>query len=322
MRRFIFAALVAAMVLTLSVPALALDGDTEPVVVSDAEALIEAIARAEDGDTIYIDSEIQPENGDVIGSLDSQIILKRADEFTGQFFKVYYPCTIQNIDFDCANGGNALYISSIGVNISDCKFQGFSSGYIVSMYFGCQVSIENCTFDITNSEFSGVIIDTLPDTQVDIINSVFTNTALANNARAIFNAATMNCFGCTFNGLNSGNGGGAIYNTPAADLKLEGCTLTRNSGTYGGAVQNNGTLTIVNSRIYGNTAIIQGNDIFNSSDTAQLTIQNSIEEYSELFSDFDYPTMGWYYDSATARYDDNNAVPLPILRYQTDDWNR
>jgi hypothetical protein len=104
----------------------------------------------------------------------------------------------------------------------------------------------------------------------------------------------------------------AIYNTPAGELMLNGCTLTNNISNFGGAIENQGTLSILDCQIYGNSASIQGNDIFNSYDTAKLTIHNSIEEYRELFTDFDYPTMGWYYDRVNARYDDNNAVPLSI----------
>jgi hypothetical protein len=66
--------------------------------------------------------------------------------------------------------------------------------------------------------------------------------------------------------------GGAIYNN--GTVTIVGSTLSQNSGVAGGAIFNNGTMTVANSTFYDNHATVQGGAITNGADRS-LTVINS-----------------------------------------------
>ena len=72
------------------------------------------------------------------------------------------------------------------------------------------------------------------------------------------------CAECT-NGLFNGggtDGGGGIYNDVGSDLAVIDCAIVDSRGNYGGGLRNDGTLTVTDSTISGNTANDQGGGLF------------------------------------------------------------
>lgn len=75
---------------------------------------------------------------------------------------------------------------------------------------------------------------------------------------SVVGPTTMNV---TIDGLTLFNGSVAVFNN--AKLNLVGVVVTGNSGFYGGAVENEGMMTILKSRIAGNEAQYGGGGIYN-----------------------------------------------------------
>jgi hypothetical protein len=76
----------------------------------------------------------------------------------------------------------------------------------------------------------------------------------------IYNAGTLTLTGCTVTGNNTDNGyGNGIYNAEIATLTVEDCTISENGldapgAPYGGAIYNEGALSVTNSALTGNRA--------------------------------------------------------------------
>lgn len=77
---------------------------------------------------------------------------------------------------------------------------------------------------------------------------------------------------CGFTG-NSSDEGGAILNSAAAGLTLEGCRLWANHAEWGAAIFNEGEVTLSNTVVSGNEAEQRGGGIFSS---GTLTIMDSV----------------------------------------------
>jgi predicted outer membrane repeat protein len=85
-------------------------------------------------------------------------------------------------------------------------------------------------------------------------------------------SATMTVKGCTLTG-NSATVGGALENTDNATLTVSGCTVSNNSATfYGGGIDAGGALTVANSTFTCNSAS-EGGAIFSD---GTLTVRNSV----------------------------------------------
>ncbi len=108
------------------------------------------------------------------------------------------------------------------------------------------------------------------DGNLTLTNSTFNNYFGTDSYGVINNYGTLNVTGSTFkNNTGTGVNGGAIYND--GTLTITNSILTGNTATDGGAIYNDGPLTITNSILTGNTAS-DGGAIYNY---GPLTITNS-----------------------------------------------
>jgi hypothetical protein len=101
---------------------------------------------------------------------------------------------------------------------------------------------------------------------VNISRVHFKNGRATNGAAVYNNGETVNLESCIFSGNQtsaSGASGGAIYND--GTMSVKGCTVYNNSSAnYGGAIYNNyGTLALTGNLFYGNTAAANGPVVYN-----------------------------------------------------------
>ena len=87
----------------------------------------------------------------------------------------------------------------------------------------------------------------------------------------IFNAGTLTLTRCQVTGSTATSGGGALTNATGGIANIVSSTLFGNSADSGGAIDNQGTLTIVNSTISGNEATANGGGIDSQAGTTTIT---------------------------------------------------
>jgi hypothetical protein len=335
MRRFLLYVVVMALMVTLSSPALALEGEDEPViapdteivtedmpvVVSDAETLIEAIAQADDGDTIYIDLVIYPREGDVIGSPNKRISIKYAEGWNSIMFQLQNDCSIVNIDFDnITDSTDNIIACYAGKSVfSGCTFSNIiRNSSVIAVDYSAELTIKDSEI-VDNTLGTQAFLNAYSGTQVFIEECSFERNTTTGSTGIIFNRGNLTCRSSTFTECSvAGGGGGAISNNSLGTVTLDECTFTKNTALIrAGAIDNHGILSIHDCLIYGNTADVGGNDIY-TFDPGSITIENSVE-YSELFTDSEYSTLGWYYDSFYNRYSKANAISFSI---PAEDYNK
>ena len=109
-------------------------------------------------------------------------------------------------------------------------------------------------------------------------SDVISGNSSAGNGGGIYNLGTVNVTGTTFNQNLSGNGG-AIFNatvgSTVGNVVVNQSTFSGNSAaSYGGAIDNQGVMSLANLTLSGNTALDYGGAILTEG-TGQLTIQDS-----------------------------------------------
>ncbi len=257
--------------------------------VTTTNQLKSALVNADEGDIILILEEITISAG--LTMPDEQVTIKKgatdARLITAQGVEVDF----QNIIFD-GNGMKCSYafLTLQGdFTISNCTFQncgdpenrsGASSIGGAVQVNGGSGSFTNCTFDTNNSTAGGHI--------------------------AIRTGSTVTIEQCTIKGGYCAGGGGAINVYSGAVCNIESCVITENeAGDFGGGIANGGTVTISNTKLYGNTAVNGGADIGNK-EGATINLQDSVERLNELFADDNIIVYGWVCD-----YDFEEEIYIP-----------
>jgi predicted outer membrane repeat protein len=166
--------------------------------------------------------------------------------------------------------GGAISSNSV-LSVDNSNFKGNivgSSGYggAIHIYSG-NYTDTNDTF-INNTAYCGGVVFTSGVTT--ITGSKFTNNTASNVGGALCNInggkLTINdsdFVGNVASGYNT-NGGGAIYNDQSSYLMLLTCNFTANNAASGGAVNNAGNFTVINSNFTNNTATTVGGALFNN----------------------------------------------------------
>jgi hypothetical protein len=113
---------------------------------------------------------------------------------------------------------------------------------------GAQVTLDGGSAMGVLNVASGV---TLKMTDLSVQNGSTTG-----DGGALYNAGTANIYGGTFSGNSSGNYGGALENSTGATMSITGTTFAQNHSwiSYGGAINNTGTMTITSSLFNSNCA--------------------------------------------------------------------
>jgi hypothetical protein len=152
--------------------------------------------------------------------------------------------------------GGAIQVDSGGVlTLTNCAVSGNSAsgaGGGIATFSGV-VNINNSTIS-SNSASGAAAIENDAGT-LTINASTLSGNVSTGNGGAIDNdaSATLLINNSTFSGNSAGGAGGSIENYQSA-ATLNNCTLSANSATFGGGINNAGTLALTNTIVAGNTA--------------------------------------------------------------------
>ena len=145
---------------------------------------------------------------------------------------------------------------------------------IFTVNVGIKLSLNNLTLDGGKASGGGAIDS---GGILTITNTTFSHNSAVYEGGSILNGGTASVSNSTFSNnsafSNNNTGiGGAIYND--GTLTITGSTLSNNSSTWGGAIVNYKTLTVTNSTFSNNSGSSQGGAFFNDSG-GTLKVSNS-----------------------------------------------
>ena len=197
------------------------------------------------------------------------------------------PMTVSDSTFESNSPNSGTVVNAgIGSTITGSRFisntaqlaagiNNIGDLAVVSTTFSGNTAVSDggAILNATNPFFGGV-------SQLEVRASTFTNNRSMDEGGAIANTDALFVQHSTFVGNSSAEGGGAImvYNNPPspdATAVITNSTFSANaSATQGGAIFSNGSLTLNNSTLTGNTADDTGGGI--RSGNGSLTLMNTI----------------------------------------------
>lgn len=257
MKRILSILLTMMIMLTLIVPAYAVEGDDpaaepQPVTVGTLEELQEAVATAEDGETIFVSAEISLYN--ITLETQQNITITRADGYTGRIFRLYDDVVIDGFTFsDNGSASDIIFVDTAanqGVRIQNCNFlhEGEKQLHFLRITGGNKAEINHCNFE--GATYQAISI-------------------LAN--------ANVTIDTCTFSNNEYSMTGGAVNSS--GKLLIRDSSFTDNTANAGGAVYSSGDLTIENCQFSGNNVKASkfGKDIFSMDGTLTITDEQKDE---------------------------------------------
>jgi hypothetical protein len=253
------------------------EGQASPVEVSTWNELEAAFEQAKDGDVIKIMDAVTIPVATTFGSGEKRITLQRgssqgriAIDGSSDIEQISH---VQNIVFDGAKIFGTAFLSTFSsVEISNSAFvncYSYSSSGALCTVSTSNVTLNNCTFDNNKGNNGGHIIA---------------------GGKLILN-------GCTLKNGFASIRGGAICGV-MSDVELTNCVIKGNTAVYqGGGIANadGGTVTVQNTKIFGNQAE-QGNDVFTN---ANFQMDSTLETLQALYSDENITVNGWDSTSIT-----------------------
>ena len=142
---------------------------------------------------------------------------------------------------------SGLTVSISGISITNGQGGDFQPGGILNHG---NLTLASCSFSANASQYGAIFSDG-PLTATDCVFST-------NSSGAITNEGPATLTSCTF---TSNGPGGAIENAATAQLMINGCTFSNNTGGQGGAIGNffeNASVTVQNSYFYENSGNVGG----------------------------------------------------------------
>ncbi len=300
--------------------------------VSTLEELQEAIRVAEPGGTIEIVQTIIVDQPATIGIQDKPLTIHADPYNVPVFFSIegkweYDTDIVGLFDLTLDSEGNPrdhLISISTGHSIymNDLNFKNINSNMNGSaIYIGqgeCYISagsFENC------SSPTGGAIYASAGTHLELSGCSFTNNLATWDGGAVYSEGNTVMRESVFTGNFAVNGSGGAF--AGADLQADDCTITGNTALYGGGLSIEGTATLQNCKIYGNSGTFAGDDL-----SAQGEVSIYATDYTTLFSEemaeLGVNACGWFNDLEDNRYSpDTSETPLdsteqltnPVLKF-------
>jgi len=135
-----------------------------------------------------------------------------------------------------------------------------NAGGAIELHQGAEASIDQCIFQDNSAQRGGAVYNDTFNSAIsstDIYNSDFNGNSAEAEGGAIYNDAVMLVAASVFKGntvIASGSEtiqrGGAIANAKDGTITVEGCSFYDNTAQLGGAIWNEGVMTLENVAIY------------------------------------------------------------------------
>ncbi len=194
--------------------------------------------------------------------------------------------TTQGLNRTTIDGGNnvesinEIRIFNIGNTTATLRNliiqNGFSDSVGGAIYNGGTLNLDRVTLQDNHSENDGGALYNATNSIANISNSTLKNNSASDDGGAIANHGTMKILNSTLSGNDSRgsssavSGGGGILNTTEATLTIRNSTISGNSAKVGGAIRNDGRLTLDSNTIVNNTATRSSGGIINTVNPAEL----------------------------------------------------
>lgn len=213
--------------------------DPQYASVSTYEELVAAIEQADDGTVIGIDCMIECPDGAELGKADYSVILRRTGPEGWLTFQGNQSF-VQNITFD---GDDIL--SPYSILSSGCS----------------SLTVKDCNLINCNGKSDGAIRTGSGD--ILLIGCRFDNNTGNSGAHLRIEGKNATIENCTFTNGHARYRGGAIFNFAFEDTTLSGCVITGNTADIngGGIYSGSRNLSITESKIHGNTAASEADDL-------------------------------------------------------------
>ena len=295
------------------------DGNT-PVTVFSLEELNAAVETAKDGDTILIAIPITISADATIGATDKTIILKPSDEY-----KPYGLFDYSNLD------NNNVTLQNLVLDGTQADWQ-LKTTVVYNQYAAGEKSVwnfENVVFKNLNCTESAVVVR---NADAYFENCEFTrNYGVMGGALNIESGCCSEVTSCNFISNKANINGGALY--CYGEVVISGCTITDNkavneesslgygggvfvgwsgncnvtsseiagnNANYGGGIYCEGLNALVDTRIYGNSAEIGGDDIYCSTNFRMSV--GYTDNMNAIFTVESNP-VGFFLDDQGKRFD-------------------
>lgn len=213
--------------------------DTPYISVSTYEELVAAIEQAEPETVIGIDCLIGCPDGKDLGRPDCSVILRRTRSEGTLVFNGNQGF-VQNITFD----GNGIL------------------SYFPIVSSGClSLTMKDCNLINCNNYGDGAV--RTASGNISLINCVFDNNIGDSGAHLRIDGKNATIENCTFTNGHARYRGGAIFDCAFDDTTLSGCVITANTADLsgGGIYSSARNLRITQSKIHGNTAASEADDL-------------------------------------------------------------
>ena len=213
--------------------------DPQYASVSTYEELVVAIEQADDGTVIGIGCMIECPDGAELGKADYSVTLRRTGPEGWLTFQGNQSF-VQNITFD---GDDIL--SPYSILSSGCS----------------SLTVKDCNLINCNGKSDGAIRTGSGD--ILLIGCRFDNNTGNSGAHLRIEGKNATIENCTFTNGHARYRGGAIFNFAFEDTFLSGCVITGNTADIngGGIYSGSRNLSITESKIHGNTAASEADDL-------------------------------------------------------------
>lgn len=226
---------------------------------SDPDSLRDAIANANNGDTIQFDGNYN------IKLTSGELVIDKSITIDGSNNQITVSGENNSRVFSITSSG---FVTLINLTIQNGTTTADGSGIFINNS-GIILTIKNSTIknNVANGKGGGIYVGN--GTMIIISSTLSTNSALL--GAGIYNEAQVTIDSSTFNNNQAQQDGGAIYNNSQATVNNS--TLSTNSASQnGGGIFNYTDIVINNNTLSENTAL-QGGGIYNS---GTLTLKNTL----------------------------------------------
>jgi len=149
-----------------------------------------------------------------------------------------------------------------------------SVGGVLNIPASSEVVVNKCTFDSNQAGTGGVINN---EGTLNVSNSTFNNNSATNYGGVLNNyGGMMTIASCYFSENSALQNGGAVHNYDGTMTVRSSTFYENSSDQYGGALHNTAALTIADSTISDNEALLGGAGIFSGSGVSILNLSGSI----------------------------------------------